>query len=174
MLARLARLGLAVLTLWPVVVLGACATLGPRTQGQNDVMTWQATDLQLEREVDGRWTYAFQLVIRNVRGTGITFTEIELAIYQPGITPYTARYRGTWRLDASDAFRIPLSSTITCPGGEGECSGSSVPIPLWQIVMHGKDDGGQPVKAAIDLSLPADPPAPSQTTSKSVRPIRLR
>lgn len=165
------------LTLATVAVLSACATLGPRVQGQTDAAEWQATDLVLERRaVGGRdlWYYAFELRIQETRGIGVTFSEIETTIYQPGLTPWTGRYRGTWRLGAKDQFRIPLQSTVSCPPtAGGACLGSNVPIPLWQVVMQGKDDRGQAVRAVIDLSLPADPPAPPQTTSKSVRAITL-
>jgi hypothetical protein len=53
------------------------------------------------------------------------------------------------------------------------CSGTQVPIPLWQVRMSGTDDRGQPVTTVIDLSLPPDPPATPATTSKSVREITL-
>ena len=89
----------------------------------------------------------------------MTFDQISLAIYQPGVTPYTARYRGAWELGPKNEFRIALHATIYCQGAEGNCGSGYAPIPLWQVVMLGKDGGGQAVKTVIDLSLPADPPA---------------
>ena len=119
----------------------ACAPLGPRIQGHDDVVEWRATDLRLERGTEGQrlWTYSFNLVIRELRGTSVTFDQISIAIYQPGVTPYTARYRGAWKLGPKDEFRIPLSATIYCQGVPGTCGSSYAPIPLWQVVMLGKD-----------------------------------
>ena len=118
------------------VLLSACATLGPRVQGQTELVAWQATDLKLEQRVGGgRWSYSFELLILETRGMAVTFNMID-----------------------SDA---------------DACVGPNVPIPLWRIVMEGTDDRGQAVKALIDLTLPAGPPSPPQTTSKSVRAITL-
>ncbi len=163
-------------TLISVLLLAACATLGPRVQGRSEGLAWEATDLALERKTvgaRGQWYYSFELLVREVRGTGITFTEIETTIYQPGTGSGTSRYRGTWRLDAQDQFRIPLVSSLWCHPSFDSCSGPNVPIPLWRIRMSGTDDRGQPTTAVIDLSLPADPPSPPATTSKSVRGISL-
>lgn len=59
------------------VLLSACATLGPRIQGQTELVAWQATDLKLERVGGDRWSYSFELLIRETRGTAVTFNEIE-------------------------------------------------------------------------------------------------
>jgi hypothetical protein len=166
----------AAVSAFVVVLLPACATFGPRIQGQTDLVAWQATDLQLEqKDVGGRrlWFYSFELLIRETRGIPVTFDEIETTVYQPGASPWTGRYQGSWKLDARDEFRIPLSSTLFCHPSADVCGGPSVPIPLWQILMRGLDDRGQAVRTVIDLSLPPDPPSGPQTTSKSVRAITL-
>lgn len=158
-----------------LLLISACATLAPRLEGRSEIVAWQATDLTLEQKTDGfrsLWYYTFELLVREVRGTGLTFNEIETTLYQPGTTSWSARYRGTWRLDANDQFRISLSSTLACLHGS-VCSGPNVPIPLWRIRMKGTEDGGQPATTVIDLSLPANPPSPPVTTSKSVRGITL-
>lgn len=157
--------------------LSACATFGARTQGQTDLVAWQASDLKLERrDVGGRrlWFYSFELLIRETRGIAVTFNEIETTVYQPGVSPWAGRFQGSWKLDARDEFRIPLSSTLFCHPSADSCVGPSVLIPLWQILMRGMDDRGQAVRTVIDLSLPADPDStPEATTSKSVRAITL-
>jgi len=169
---RLVNAGLTALLL-----VTACATLGPRIEGRSDLVAWQATDLTLAPRPVGSgssWLYTFELLVREVGGVGLTLNEIETFIYQPGTTAWSARYRGNWRLDANDQFRIPLQSTLSCsPTSGGMCSGANVPIPLWRIRMTGTDDRSQPVAVVIDLSLPADPPSPPATTSKSVRAITL-
>jgi hypothetical protein len=75
------------------VLLSACATLGPRIQGQTELVAWQATDLKLEQRIGGgRWSYTFELLIRETRGMAVTFSMIETAIYQPGAGSWTGRY----------------------------------------------------------------------------------
>lgn len=156
--------------------LSACATLTPRLEGRNEIVAWEATDLALTQKPvgdRGQWYYTFELIVREIRGTGFTFNEIETTIYQPGTTSWTGRYRGVWRLDSNDQFRIPLTSTLTChPTGGGMCTGTTVPIPLWQIRMTGTDDRGQPAGVVIDLTLPADPPS-SPAKATSIRSITL-
>jgi len=81
---------------------------------------------------------------RELRGTSVTFDQISLAIYQPGVTPYTARYRGAWELGPKNEFRIALHATIYCQGAEGNCGSGYAPIPLWQVIMLGKDAAARP------------------------------
>jgi hypothetical protein len=161
----------------PLLLVSACATLVPRVEGRNEIVAWQATDMALAPEtVNDRtqWYYTFELIVRELRGTAVTFNEIETTIYQPGTTSWTGRYRGTWRLDANDQFRIPLVSTLSChPTGGGMCTGTMVPIPLWRIHMTGTDERGQPAGVVIDLTLPADPPSSPAGAAKAIRSITL-
>src|SRR5437763_10580304 len=97
-----------------VLTLPACAAFAPRVQGQTDILAWQATDLSLERKTfntQSYWLYSFNLLVREIRGAAVTFNEIETTIYQPGIGPWTGKYRGSWRLEAGDQFSIPLESS---------------------------------------------------------------
>jgi hypothetical protein len=160
-----------------VVVLCGCASLGPKVQGETDAVSWKATDMKLElRPVQGgiRYFYAFNLIVRESQGASLTFNEIVTTIYQPGLNSWTGTYRGDWKLGPRDAFRVPLQSTISCPRTEGNCVGTNVPIPLWRITLTGMDDKAKPVKAVIDLSLPADPPPSTDRSSDAVPPIKLR
>ena len=140
-----------------LTLLSACATLGPRIQGETDVVAWQATDLRLEhRDVGGGrklWQYSFELLIRETRGTAITFSEIERTVYQPGTASGTARYRGSWKLEAHDQFRIPFQSTLSCGLSFDFCTGTTVPIPLYNVIMRGTDERGRAVSTVIDLTL---------------------
>ena len=158
--------------------LPSCAALGPKTQGQTEAVSWKATDLRLERRPVpsgiNQWFYTFNLIVHESRGTKLTFSEIKTTIYQPGIGPWTGTYQGSWPLAAGDEFRIPLQSTISCPGNSTSCLGTNVPIPLWRITLTGSDANARPVKTIIDVTLPADPPPSASETSRSVRPIKLQ
>lgn len=159
-----------------ILSLGGCAALGTCVQGRSELVAWEATDLTLERRAVGtrsQWYYSFELVVREVRGIGITFTEIETAIYQPGTGSGSSRYKGSWRLGPEDQFRIPLVSSLACHPSFDACGGSTVPTPLWRVRMSGTDDRNRSASVVIDLTLPADPPSPPATTSKSVRAITL-
>ena len=160
-----------------VLLLGGCASLGPKVQGETDVLSWKATDMKLELRPTGsgnRYFYTFNLVVRETHGSTLKFNEIVTTIYQPGIGPWTGTYHGDWALGPREAFRVPLQSTISCLSTTPNCLGTNVPVPLWRIKMTGTDDQARPVKAVIDLSLPADPPPSSDRSSDSVPPIRLR
>jgi hypothetical protein len=159
------------------LLLPACAALGTRTEGQAEAVSWRATDLRLERRPSAnginQWFYTFNLVVHESRGTSLTFEDIVMTIYQPGVGPWTGRYKGSWPLAAGDEFRIPLQSTISCASGYS-CLGTNVPTPLWRITLSGKDGEARPVKSVIDITLPADPPDTPAHTSQNVRPIGLR
>lgn len=160
-----------------VMLLCGCASLGTRVQGETEVLSWKATDMRLELRPTGsgnRYFYTFNLVVRESRGTALRFNEIVTTIYQPGIGPWTGKYHGDWRLGPREAFRVPLQSTISCLSTTPNCLGTNVPVPLWRITLTGTDDKAQPVKAVIDLSLPADPPPSSDRSSDAVPPISLR
>ena len=90
-----------------------CATLGPRIRGTTDVVAWQATDLKLEqRDNRGRrlWYYTFDLVVSEIRGTPVTFNEIETTIYQPGTTLVDRAVPRT--VDAGGPRTVPDSSRV--------------------------------------------------------------
>jgi len=157
-----------------VVVLSGCASLGPKVQGENEIVSWKATDMKLELRPGNRYFYTFNLVVRETRGSPLTFNEIVTTIYQPGVGPWTGTYRGNWKLGPREAFRVPLQSTISCLPTTQSCLGTNVPVPLWRITMTGTDANAKPVKAVMDLSLPADPPPSSDRSSDAVPPISLR
>ena len=159
-----------------LLVVPACSTLGPLTEGSGPGLSWYAADMALTRRIaDGLayWWYDFSLVVKETRGTALTFNEIKTTVYQPGVAPWSPLYRGVWELPANDTFRIPLSVTIRCPGLSTSCLGTNVPIPLWRIIMTGRSAGGEPVRFVIDLRLPADPPSPPPVTAASIRAISL-
>jgi hypothetical protein len=146
-------------TAFAFAALTGCATLGPRTSGADGLIEWKAVDLKLDRKDQGSaWVYSFILELRDTQGRRVTFTEMERQIYQPGTGSYMGRFRGSWVIPPAGNVRIPLSSSLRCGTVEGNCTGTLMPIPLWRITMTGTDEGGQPVRAVVDLRLPADPP----------------
>jgi hypothetical protein len=153
-----------VVSLLAVLTTG-CATLGPRTEGVTGAIAYQATDMEQRYNL-----YSFNVVIKETQGTAITFNEIHVKAYQPGLSPWTPRYRGTWTLPANGQFRIPLSVRVTCTGSQCQSTNMN---PLWQITMTGTSERGQPIRAVIDLRLPGDPPVPPVATSKDVPAITL-
>jgi len=142
-----------------------CAALGPKTEGTVGAIRWHAIEL-------GRWTptgYPFTLVLTETQGVGIQITHIGWRAYQPGMMlalgfadcdqkaqvqwqvrlPECPDSRG-WRLAANEELRVPLSiGVVFCPG---YCP----PInPMWEVTVAGTDDQGRPVRARIDIRLPA-------------------
>ncbi len=79
--------------------------------------------------------YGFNLLVRETRGTDITFDEIELFFGRPNSFPYQGRFTGLWRLAANDQFRIPLGST-------------TAEAQLWRVTMKGLDSQGYPSDAS--------------------------
>ena len=169
--------GRLVLALVSLAVLAACASLGVKTEGVSGPVAWQATDLDLSRQsINNRdvWTYSFSLLLQEQQGVRLVFNEIQMAIYQPGVGPWTPMYNGVWPLAVNGKMRIPLQSSITCQfGAGGSCLGPTVPAPLWQLVFRGKNDEGRPVSIKIDITLPADPTSVPAVSAKSVPAIEL-
>lgn len=159
-----------------LMVAAGCAALGPRTEGVAGAVSWKAEDLELvQRSINqsSRWSYSFSLVVRETRGVAITFNEIRTAVYQPGTSPWSPTYRGVWLLPAQGAFRIPLSSGLSCPSYAGSCQGPTSPIPSWRITLVGTDERGNPVREVVDLRLPADPPPLTVKRADSIPAISL-
>lgn len=159
-----------------VLALSACSTLGPLTEGSAPGLAWYAADVELARktaETRSWWQYSFSLVVKETRGTALTFNEIKTAVYQPNVNSWSPLYRGVWELPANDTFRIPLTVSLSCPHVVPNCQGPNVPIPLWQITMTGRSATGEPVRFVIDLRMPADPPSPPLVTATSIRTISL-
>lgn len=147
---------------WIVVamLLAGCAMLGPRTSGVDGPIEWTAVDLKLDRKDQSSvWVYSFTLELRDTQSRRVTFTEMTRQIYQPGTGTGSSTHRGNWTIPAGNVLRIPMWSSLRCGSGEGTCSGTLVPTPLWKIALTGTDDASREVRAVIELRLPADPAA---------------
>ncbi len=172
---RLARRGLLAAACGASVL--GCASFAVKTEGVAGPVSWQATDLDLSRRTSGTqdlWTYSFFVLLHEQQGTSLVFNEIRTAVYQPRVDTWATTYNGVWRLGANGLMRIPLQVTLYCPStGGGNCAGPSVPAPLWQLGLRGRDEQKRPISIVIDIRLPADPATVPSVTSKSTPAIEL-
>ena len=163
-----------------VLVVAGCAAY-IRTEGVSGPVAWRATDLALsKRIIDGRErdVYSFALVLKETKGIGITFTRLERTYYEPTIHGTPVVQSGRWILRPNGELRVPFSSYIYCPQWADICHKPGVTAPLWNVILTGTDDRGQPVRLVIDVALPPDPAttpiaitrAPLPTPSPSVSP----
>lgn len=152
------------------MVLVGCAALGSRLNGVSGPIAWQATDLRVvERHVAGanRELYAFTLVLKTLQSTAITFTQAKFTISQPGINAAGVSEQQTilWKLQPHGELRQPMSFYWYC--AEFDCDQVDLrPAPWYDLVLTGTDDRDRPVRVAIDLRLPQNPPRPKIVRSK--------
>jgi hypothetical protein len=108
---------------------------------------------QSRRPVDGRQmdAYDFTLVLREVRGVGITFNHVKFEVYQPGWDTAGGEITDRLELPAHCELHLPFSS-------------AGFTDPLWTITLMGNDERGQPVQVAIDVAPPPEPSRPSRWT----------
>ena len=70
-----------------LLLIGACAGVGVRTEGTSGPLAWRVTDLAtVTRNIQGQPvdTYDFNLEIRNVSDRAITLTKMHRTVYQAG------------------------------------------------------------------------------------------
>jgi hypothetical protein len=96
-------LGVAFLAVYMHVVLISCTTRSPRLDGEAAPVAWQATDFRvITRTVAGaeRNLYTFMLVLEEMQGNGITFTQLDYTTYHPGFDfiPASERTAILWKL----------------------------------------------------------------------------
>jgi clan AA aspartic protease (TIGR02281 family) len=162
-----------VLRLAGVLVVLGTAMMGCTAylKGTSGPVAWQATDLRLiERSVSGadRDIYAFSLVLAETQGSTITFTNMEYTVSQPDLNAAGISYHSSilWKLRPRGELRQPFSFYWDC--GARHCPNSVTTAPWYNIVLTGTNAEGQPIRVAIDLKLPQNPPklqkGPSQET----------
>jgi hypothetical protein len=156
------HLGLRLVLLSGLLGLGACASTSARPasrEGAVGPIAWRAEDVGgVTRTIHGKEAdaYTFTLVVKETRGSGITFTRFETTVSDRETfrgTPHVAT--GTWKLAPNGEWRIPLPYSVSCPNlPGGSCAVFQMAAPLWQIRLSGRDDQGQPVDVPITVALP--------------------
>lgn len=139
--------GLRLALLGGLLALGACAstsTVPARLDGAVGPVAWRAEDVGVvTRTVDGKEVdaYRFTLVLKETRGSGITFTRFETTVSDRETfrgTPHVAT--GTWKLAPNGEWRVTLPYSVACPHMPGSCAVFQMAAPLWQIRFSGRDD----------------------------------
>ena len=114
----------------------------------------------IERSVSGadRDIYTFALVLEEMQGVAITFTNLEYTVLQPGLNPTGISYHSSilWKLRSRGELRQPFSFYWDC--GDRQCPPWVATAPWYNIALTGTNAQGQPIQVAIDLKLPQNPP----------------
>ncbi len=140
-------------------LLSACAGLGPRTIGKSGPVAWMAADMRvIERQLENglRDVYTFSLVLTETQGTKLTFTEMEISVFEEDVEPSTDVDQGEWVLQPYGEVRWPFTYYTACQEPASYCDNPSLG-PSYDIVLKGTDDRGRPVRVDIDLILPVNP-----------------
>jgi predicted aspartyl protease len=142
------------------LLLPGCTTY---LRGVSGAVAWRATDLRVvERSVAGaeRDIYAFTLVLEETQGTALTFTQMEYTISQPDVNPAGITRHATilWKLRPRGELRQPFSFYWFCTASL--CQDRWAIAPWYSIVLTGTNNHGQPVRTAMALRLPPNPPKP--------------
>jgi hypothetical protein len=120
-------------------------------------VAWHATAFQLaQATVQGQpgERSAFTLVLKELNGVGITFTDLQRTVSARHVNTASTERTGRWRLRPNGELRLPFSFTYYCPQAFDSCSGPPVFAPHWHLVLKGADDRGQPLQVVIDLDVP--------------------
>ncbi len=147
-----------------VMLASGCAALSPNIEGTVGAIRWHVADLS---GGNAAGAYRFTLVLAETQGLGVQIANIGWRAYQPGMIPASGfiacsqmaqvwwppfpkcpEWKG-WRLAANEELRIPLSLGMVCVSN---CSPFN---PVWEVTVAGTNDQGQPVRAVIDIRLPA-------------------
>ena len=121
----------------------SCAKTIYQTAGTVGPLRWQAIDAeQTQRNVDGGQQNAlnFTLVLREIRGFGISFDHVAFEVYQPGYEVARGELTNRLELAAYCELYLPFS-------------GVGFNDPFWKITLTGKDERGQPVSFTIELAV---------------------
>ena len=145
-------------------------------------MSW-TTDQTATSEVDYGLTNGYGGVVTNaslVLNHSLTLGSLACnTVYHYRIKSVTQA--GGTATTSDSSFMTGPCAVAGSPGSD-DFHGSTLNTGQWSfyanccgfVKMTGTDDQARPVKAVIDLSLPADPPPSSDRSSDSVPPIRLR
>jgi hypothetical protein len=141
-----------------LAVAGCASAVPPPLNGIVGPVAWRAEEVGVVTiAVDGKEVdaYRFVLVMKETRGSTITFTRFETSVSDRDTirgTPHVIT--GSWKLGPNGEWRIALPYTLTCLHMPGWCDTSRVATPLWQIRFSGRNDNGQEVDLPITVALP--------------------
>src|SRR5262249_19953064 len=130
------------LPLLSLLVVSCTSYWHSQTSGPSGPVRWQVTEATSTSDrVAERYTYAFALVLQEMEGKAITFTNMHYTYYSGTETVSKRDERsqeGHWTLRPYGTFRMPFSLTVTCPEGSG-CVKLDWMAPTYHIVLTGTD-----------------------------------
>lgn len=143
-----------VIGLWLV----GCASASFVREGTSGPILWRVDEVGVvTRQVDGKDAdaYTFTLVLRENRGTAITFTKVEQSVSEMNVTRGAPSVTtGTWRVPANGEWRIPFPYSIQCPHMPGFCQTSQTVAPSWRLRFFGTNEQGSPIDVIVPVDLP--------------------
>jgi hypothetical protein len=142
---------------WGLLLAGCTTPVGVRTSGVSGPVDWRTTDFEWHPEGFDEQAYTFTLLLRETQGRDLTITHLHAVLYNTTDSlPAHWERTGQWRLPARGEVSIPLGSRRYCPYAKCWDSGPSLD-PVWHLTLRGTDQGGQPVRLALDLRFPSIP-----------------
>jgi hypothetical protein len=137
------------------VFLTGCAASTTRLEGDAGPVSWRVTDVGVVKRGNDD-VYAAKLVIKEMRGTTITFTRYERTVSDLKLVRAApAVSTGRWVVRPNAEWTLNLSHSIVCPPFPGGCgSPLTTSAPEFHITLSGTTSEGQPVNVAITVSLP--------------------
>lgn len=152
---RIRRVGIATCL---SILLGGCASLGPRTEGVSGPIVWRITDLRVEaREINGQSFAgrAFTLVLKNIGPQIITITTMDEYRFQHRTNGRVSTSTGRWLLKPGQDWEIPKFYYTVC-NFQGGCTDGPASQPMFRIRLTGVNDEDRPVNETINIVLPAE------------------
>ncbi len=135
----------------------SCATYGTRTEGVSGPLAWHLTDLKLTQERT-HGVYAFTLVLKENQGKTLTFRHSHNRIISGDIGQLSESDQDiSLRLQLHSIQHFPLTYTFQCFGGDCTAHEFYNIAPRWILTLTGEEADGTPVKAVIQMKLPANP-----------------
>ena len=137
------------------VLLTGCASSAIRLEGDAGPVVWRVTDVGVVKRGEDD-VYLAKLIIKEARGTTITFTRYERALSDLKLVRGApAVYTGRWVLRPNTEWTLNLSHSVVCPPFPGGCgSPLRTSAPEFYITLNGTTSEGQTVNIAITVSLP--------------------
>lgn len=100
--------------------------------------------------------YAATLVLRELRGSRITFTRYEQSVWDFRLRRGVPRVAtGRWTLPANGEWSLTLGHALECPPFPGGCASPLVTsAPEFHVLLNGTNAAGEVVEVSIRVGLP--------------------